>query len=125
MSKQRFNTFEEFWPYYLSEHSQPETRALHALGTAAGVVCALSCIARKKWHLLPLSLIPGYGAAWAAHFFIEKNKPATFDYPLWSFIADYKMIGMMVAGKIHEEIDKYEIRGRAQRDTALDLSSER
>ena len=102
MAQREFNSFEEFWPYYLAEHSKPGTRALHAIGTAAAVACALACIARGKWRLLPLALIPGYGAAWAAHFFIEKNKPATFDYPLWSFLADYKMIGIMIAGKMHE-----------------------
>jgi hypothetical protein len=106
MSEQPFKSFEEFWPYYLAEHSQPATRALHAMGTTAAVTCAAALIAKRKWKLLPLALIPGYGAAWLAHFFIEKNKPATFDYPLWSFIADYKMVGLMLVGKMDAEIER-------------------
>jgi len=123
---QKFKSFAEFWPYYLAEHSKPETRAIHAIGTTAGVACAIALIAERKWKLLPLALIPGYGAAWLAHFLVEKNKPATFDYPLWSFIGDYKMIGMMIAGKLDEEVERlsseanYRVRGQAQRDTALD-----
>src|SRR5437588_7977351 len=100
MAAPTFNRFDEFWPYYLAEHAKPETRAIHAVGTATSIACLLACIAKGKWQLLPLTLVPGYGAAWAAHFFIEKNKPATFDYPLWSFLADYKMIGMMLAGTL-------------------------
>ncbi len=106
MSQHRFKSFEEFWPYYVAEHSQSATRAMHALGTTASVACALTLIAKGKWKLLPLALLPGYGTAWLAHFLIEKNKPATFDYPLWSFIADYKMIGLMVSGKMDAEVER-------------------
>jgi len=106
MSEQRFNSFEEFWPHYVAEHSKPATRALHALGTTAALACLATCLATRKWSLLPLALIPGYGAAWIAHFFIEKNKPATFDHPLWSFIGDYKMVALMLAGKMDAEVQK-------------------
>jgi len=106
MSEKRFTSFEEFWPYYVAEHSQPATRALHAAGTAASIACAIALISEGKWKLLPLALAPGYGAAWLAHFLIERNKPATFDYPLWSFIGDYKMIGMMLAGKMDAEVER-------------------
>ena len=106
MSEKRFTSFEEFWPFYVAEHSQPRTRAMHAVGTTVSVGCALALIAKRKWKLLPLALVPGYGAAWIAHFFVEKNKPATFEYPLWSFIADYKMIGMMIAGTMDAEIKR-------------------
>ena len=51
-----------------------------------------------------MGLIPGYGGAWIGHFFIEKNKPATFEYPLWSFIGDYKMVAMMLAGRMDKEV---------------------
>jgi hypothetical protein len=97
-------SFEEFWPHYVAEHSRPETRMLHAVGTGAGVACAVALIARRKWKWLPLVLVPGYGAAWLSHFLIEKNKPATFEHPLWSFMGDYKMIGLMLTGHMDEEI---------------------
>ena len=106
MAKRELKSFEEFWPYYVAEHSQPATRALHAVGTTTALACAVGLIARGKWRWLPLALVPGYGAAWAAHFFIEKNKPATFDYPLWSFLADYKMIGLMATGRMEAEIER-------------------
>jgi len=106
MTQQRFQSFAEFWPHYVTEHSDPNTRALHAVGTMAALTCAAALIAKRKWKLLPLALIPGYATAWLAHFIVEKNKPATFDYPLWSFISDYKMIGMMIAGKMDEEVER-------------------
>jgi hypothetical protein len=99
-----FNSFAEFWPYYVTEHSKPGTRILHLLGTTAGLACLAFFIASGRWWLFPLALVPGYGAAWAGHFLIEKNKPATFQYPLWSFIGDYKMIGLMLAGKMDAEV---------------------
>jgi hypothetical protein len=106
MSEQRFKSFKEFWPYYVTEHSKPATRALHAVGTIGAVACLFACLATRNWILIPLSLVPGYGAAWIAHFLIEKNKPATFKYPLWSFIADYKMVALMIAGKMNMEVDR-------------------
>jgi hypothetical protein len=104
MSNQRFNSFSEFWPFYVTEHSKRATRLLHLVGTTAGIFCVIFFIAAGKWWLFPLGLIPGYGAAWFAHFFIEKNKPATFEYPLWSFIGDYKMIALMLTGKMNDEV---------------------
>jgi hypothetical protein len=106
MATRRFNSFTEFWPYYVAEHRQPNTRRLHMIGTTIGIACAVFFIAAGRWWLFPLGLVPGYGAAWIAHFFIEKNKPATFQYPLWSFMGDYKMIALMLAGKMDEEVDR-------------------
>jgi hypothetical protein len=105
MSNPRYNSFTEFWPFYVAEHSKPATRLFHLVGTTVGVCCIIFLIASGKWWLFPLSLVPGYGAAWFAHFFIEKNKPATFAYPLWSFIADYKMIALMLIGRMHKEVE--------------------
>lgn len=103
MSQPRYNSFNEFWPYYLAEHSKPGTRLLHLLGTSIALGTVVVFILIGKWWLFPLALIPGYGAAWIGHFFIEKNKPATFQYPLWSFMGDYKMIFMMLTGRIGRE----------------------
>jgi hypothetical protein len=106
MGRQEINSFEEFWPFYVTEHSQPATRVLHAAGTTVGTACAVALLATGRWRLLPLALIPGYAVAWAGHFFVEHNRPASFKYPLWSFIADYKMLAMMLAGKMPEEVEQ-------------------
>ena len=103
MSQPRYNSFTEFWPYYLAEHSKPGTRLLHLIGTSIALGTVVVFILVGKWWLFPLALIPGYGATWIGHFFIEKNKPATFQYPLWSFMGDYKMIFMMLTGRMSDE----------------------
>lgn len=99
-------SFEEFWPYYVAEHSRPATRALHFAGTATALACVATLAAKGKWKWLPAALAPGYAAAWVGHFLVEKNKPATFKYPLWSFLADQKMFGLMLTGRMDEEIEK-------------------
>ena len=104
MTDRKFNSFSEFWPHYVTEHSQPLTRLLHLIGTSVGIASAVYFIASGRWWLFPLGLIPGYGAAWIGHFFVEKNRPATFQYPLWSFMGDYKMIGMMLSGRMDAEV---------------------
>ena len=104
LAAQELNSFAEFWPYYVNEHSQPATRALHAAGTITSTALALTLLARGKWRWLPLALVPGYAAAWAGHYLVEHNRPATFKHPLWSFLADYKMVGLMLAGRMEEEV---------------------
>jgi hypothetical protein len=106
MATQRYKSFSEFWPFYVSEHSRPGTRLLHLIGTSIGIFVMIYFIATSRWWLFPLGLIPGYGGAWIGHFLIEKNKPATFQYPLWSFMGDYKMIAMMITGKMKHEVLK-------------------
>jgi hypothetical protein len=103
-STRRYKSFSEFWPFYVAEHSKPGTRLLHLLGTTTGTAIMLYFIVFGRWWLFPLGLIPGYACAWLAHFVIEKNKPATFQYPLWSFIGDYKMIALMLIGKMNGEV---------------------
>jgi hypothetical protein len=102
----RYKSFSEFWPFYVAEHSKPGTRWMHLAGTVAGTSTMAYLIASGRWWLFPLGLIPGYGAAWFAHFFIERNKPATFQYPLWSFLADYKMIAFMLTGRMNQEVSR-------------------
>jgi hypothetical protein len=106
MSNQRYQSFSEFWPFYVTEHSKPATRVLHLIGTTIAVSWIIYFVASGKWWLFPLGLIPGYGFAWIAHFLIEKNKPATFEYPLWSFLGDYKMIAMMLSGRMGNEVER-------------------
>ncbi len=104
MTDRRFNSFTDFWPYYLGEHSKPVTRLLHCLGslTAIGVVIAFVAIGR--WWLFPLALVPGYVFAWTAHFFVERNRPATFMHPLWSFMGDWKMLALTLTGKLKNSL---------------------
>ena len=106
---ERYKSFSEFWPYYVSEHSHQGTRLLHLIGTLSGLVVMIYLIAIGRWYLFLLGLIPGYGCAWLGHFLIEKNKPATFQYPLWSFIGDYKMIAMMLTGRIGKEVERQKL----------------
>ena len=100
MTQGRYKSFSEFWPYYLSEHSHRGTRVLHLIGTIAGIALIIYLVASGRWWLFPLGFVVGYGFAWVAHFMIEKNKPATFQYPLWSFMGDYKMIALMLTGRM-------------------------
>ncbi|MDQ3472217.1 MAG: DUF962 domain-containing protein [Acidobacteriota bacterium] len=110
MSSKTFHSFADFWPHYLKEHSRPTTRLLHLLGTGVGIACVGYFIASGRWWLFFLGLIPGYGAAWVGHFFIEKNRPATFQHPVWSFMGDYKMIWLMLTGRMSAEVKRLEIK---------------
>lgn len=100
MKPRRFESFADFWPYYLNEHSQPATRALHCVGTVCAIAVLIILVAIGKWWLFPVAFIPGYAFAWASHFFIEKNRPATFTNPLWSFMGDWKMLALMLTGRL-------------------------
>jgi hypothetical protein len=105
MAVPRFSTFEEFWPYYLSEHRKPATRALHFAGTA-GVWASLAlAVLASPWWLLAAPLV-GYGFAWVGHFFVERNRPATFTYPLWSLRGDFRMFRLMLLGRIGPELER-------------------
>lgn len=104
MPHQEIKSFAEFWPHYVAEHSQPATRTLHAVGTGVSTACVAVLVARRQWRWLPLAFVPGYAAAWVGHFFVEHNKPASFKHPLWSFVADYKMVGLMLAGRMDKEV---------------------
>jgi len=99
MSRPRIPTFAAFWPFYLSQHAVPACRWLHFVGTSAVVANAVYAVATQTWALLPLSLVLGYGPAWVGHFVVEKNRPATFTYPLWSLGADFRMWGGMLSGR--------------------------
>ena len=104
----RIETYEEFWDYYILEHRQPMTRYFHFVGTLLGIVMLVWFLQGGLFFYIPLCLVVGYGFAWFSHFFIEKNKPATFQYPIWSFISDYKMMFYMLIGKMNAEVDRVE-----------------
>jgi hypothetical protein len=96
---ERIGSFKEFWPYYLAEHSKPLTRILHLIGTLLGTTLLILAFALSSYLLIVIGLIAGYAFAWFSHFAVEKNKPASFKYPLWSFLADYKMAFMTITGR--------------------------
>ena len=95
-----FRSFSEFYPFYLSQHSDRTCRRLHFAGTLMLFVIALSAALTGSWRLLWLLPVAGYGFAWIGHFFFEHNKPATFKYPLYSLIGDFAMFRDMLSGRI-------------------------
>ncbi|MBV9100753.1 MAG: DUF962 domain-containing protein [Candidatus Dormibacteraeota bacterium] len=94
-----FSTFDDFFPYYVSQHSKPATRWFHFAGTHLGAAVGITGIVRRKPALLAAAPVISYGLAWFSHFTIEGNKPATFGHPVWSFIGDLKMLGYMWRGR--------------------------
>jgi hypothetical protein len=75
-------------------------RALHFFGTLTGVIIAVYAVLTMHPLWLLAAPVAGYGASWIGHFFVEKNRPATFTYPLWSFRGDFKMLGLMLRGRL-------------------------
>ena len=96
--------YEEFWDFYVQEHSKPMTRALHFIGTSLGLALLAWFMWNRMWLYIPVCFVVGYAFAWFAHFVVEKNKPATFQYPFWSFISDYKMMSYMLVGRMGREV---------------------
>ena len=100
MSAARFATFREFYPFYLSEHRNPTCRKLHFAGsTLVLAIVAAAIVLRNPWLLIAVPFA-GYGFAWVGHFAFEKNRPATFTYPAWSFAGDWVMYWQLLTGKI-------------------------
>ena len=97
-------TYAEFWDFYVREHSLPLTRLLHFTGTSLGIALMIFFVARGQWYFFPVFFIVGYAFAWFAHFVVEKNRPASFKYPFWSFISDFKMMAYMVKGRMGREV---------------------
>jgi len=114
MSQQDFQSFADFWPFYLAEHSRPATRALHAAGTILSLALLVALVFTRRWAWLPLALVVGYGCAWVGHFFVEHNRPATFRHPLWSFLGDYKMLALMLTGRLGAQLERAERAGNEQ-----------
>ncbi len=97
---ERFTSFAQFYPYYLQEHSNPICRRLHYVGSLLVLSILGYALFSQQWLWLLAMPLAGYGFAWVGHFIFEKNRPATFDYPLWSLAGDWVMLKDAFTGRI-------------------------
>lgn len=105
-AEKKYKSFRSFYPYYLTEHGDIINRTLHFIGTALLLFILIVAIAIQKWWMLALIPVVGYGFAWVGHFFIEKNKPATFTYPLYSLGSDFVMFWHILTGQISKKLEE-------------------
>ena len=108
-------SFSEFYPYYLGEHRNGRCRQLHLFGSSMALLVVVLCAMTGNWLMMGGAAIAGYGPAWVGHYVFEKNKPATFRYPLWSFAGDWLMFADIVRGRIP-------LRGELQSGLLEDMS---
>jgi len=99
-------SYAEFWPYYLREHSKPATRGWHYFGTLLAIFVIIYAVSTGSWLFLLGAAICGYFFAWVSHGVIERNKPATFTYPFWSLISDFRMLFCFLTGQMARELQK-------------------
>lgn len=99
LEQQEFHSFAEFYPFYLSQHSDVTCRRLHVVGSSLVLTLIGLATITQTWALLACLPLVGYGFAWVGHFFFEKNKPATFRYPLYSLMGDWVMFWDTLRGK--------------------------
>ncbi len=101
----RLASYDAFWPFYVAQHSNVINRRLHFVGSAL-VIGALVSSVLVSWVFLPAAPVAGYGFAWIGHFAFEKNRPATFTYPLWSLRGDFRMFRLMLLGRMGPEVER-------------------
>ena len=99
-----YQTLKEFYPYYLTEHRNATSRRLHFIGTALFIALLIYALFEAKWTLLMGVPLLGYGFAWVGHYFFERNKPATFKYPLFSLMSDFIMFWDILTGQIDRKL---------------------
>ena len=102
----RIAGYAEFWTHYLQEHAKPATRNLHFLGTFLALACVMAALATGRAWLYLAAAVAGYGPAWFSHFFLEKNRPATFTYPMWSLLSDFRRAWLWVTGHLEDELHR-------------------
>ena len=95
-----YQSFAAFWPHYLREHAKPGTRMSHYIGTELGLVAIAAAIVTGNFWLILLVPLLGYSFAWVSHAFVERNKPATFTYPFWSLMSDYRMFFLAITKQL-------------------------
>lgn len=101
---ERKSNYAEFWPYYLQEHGKSNTRFLHFVGTGGAIIFLFNFLLNTHWLSLPIALICGYLFAWVGHYFVEKNRPATFTHPIWSLISDFRMFFLWLGRGLDNEL---------------------
>ena len=97
--EKRFQTFAEFYPFYLGEHANRVSRRLHFVGTSIALLLLVAALLTQAWWLVAVGLVQGYALAWVGHFFFEHNKPATFKYPRFSLMGDWHLWWEIVTAK--------------------------
>jgi hypothetical protein len=100
MHEQRFRTFSDFYPFYLTEHANRTSRRLHFVGTSVALALLVTAVLWQKWWLLGMALLQGYAFAWVGHYFFEHNKPATFKYPGFSLMGDWRLWWDILRGRL-------------------------
>lgn len=115
--------FRDFWPYYLQEHARPGTRALHYAGTSLVVALAAAAPFAGRWWMAAALPVVGYGFAWAGHMLVERNRPATFRYPLWSLRADFVMWYRFLTRRMARDLARAGVRADGTVDPARRLSA--
>ena len=106
MAERIYTNFDDFFPFYLREHAKPSTRALHYIGTTLVIAIAVYAVVTGKWLLLLALPVAGYFFAWVSHAFVEKNRPATFTYPWWSLVSDFKMYSLWITGRLPAHLER-------------------
>ena len=106
MADAEFRSFEEFWPFYVREHSKKATRPLHFVGTTLAMASVAAGLLTRRRSLLLAAPVVGYGMAWIGHFFVEQNRPATFSHPAWSLRGDMIMWWKTLTGTMDAEVER-------------------
>jgi hypothetical protein len=95
-----FRTFSDFYPFYLGQHANRTSRRLHFAGSCLAIALLVAALITQHGWLLVVALVEGYAFAWVGHFFFEHNRPATFSYPRFSFMGDWRLWWEIVTGKV-------------------------
>ncbi len=106
MADRKYHNFADFWLFYVREHSDPRNRRVHFVGTSLVILLFAVALVRGSWLSLILMPLAGYGFAWFGHSRLERNRPATFTYPLWSLLADFKMWALILRGRMQSEVER-------------------
>jgi len=108
----RKSNYAEFWPHYLLEHGKSSTRVLHFIGTAGAIIFFFNFLLNSHWLSLFAGIVCGYFFAWVGHFFVEKNRPATFTHPVWSLISDFRMFFLWLGRGLDAELGRAGVEDR-------------